>query len=109
MISKRFGKVNKVFLAEGVTGNNRMFSTSYHSTHETIHEQDVIKSTDFNRFKKCEFAGILADSNKTTFRVNFNCIQLSIQVEVEAPIHSSSDVISFYSKTRDDINQLLGI
>lgn len=74
ILSKQFGKADKVYITSNEGRNTRKFGKTFGRS-ETIQERDVIKPSEFLNLQVGEFAGLAVESNKPTFRTRFKQAQ----------------------------------
>ena len=107
ILSKQFGKADKVYITSNEGRNTRKFGKTFGRS-ETIQERDVIKPSEFLNLQVGEFAGLAVESNKPTFRTRFKQAQRSQPAELKKPDFSGS-VSDYYKRVRYDINKMLEI
>lgn len=106
ILSKQFGKADKVYITANEGRNTRKFGKTVGRS-ETVQERDVIKPSEFLNLQVGEFAGLAVESNKPTFRNRFKQAQRPQHAALEKPRFSGS-VSDYYKQVRYDINKLLG-
>lgn len=107
ILSKQFGKADKVYITSNEGRNTRKFGKTFGRS-ETIQERDVIKPSEFLNLQVGEFAGLAVESNKPTFRTRFKQAQRPQPAELKKPDFSGS-VSDYYKRVRYDINKMLEI
>lgn len=107
ILSKQFGKADKVYITSNEGRNTRKFGKTLGRS-ETIQERDVIKPSEFLNLQVGEFAGLAVESNKPTFRTRFKQAQRPQPAELKKPDFSGS-VSDYYKRVRYDINKMLEI
>lgn len=70
ILSKQFGKIDKVFTAQSKNTNRFGLSKGFGKS-ETIQERDKIKSGEFLQLKVGEFAGIVVETQEQHFKAQF--------------------------------------
>ena len=107
ILSKQFGKADKVYITANEGRNTRKFGKTVGRS-ETIQERDVIKPSEFLNLQVGEFAGLAVESNKPTFRSRFKQAQRPQPAVLDKPSFSGS-VSDYYKQVRYDINKMLEI
>lgn len=109
IFSKQFGKTDKTFVTSGESGQGLgRFILPNKSDTESVQERDIIRAGEFLQFGVGEFAGVVVESNRPTFRTRFKTVDRPPFNGLQKP-HKYADIYGYYKQVRHDVNKLLGI
>lgn len=105
ILSKQFGKIDKVYTTSGESSQDFTIGKSSSSKSETIQERELIKASEFLKLEVGEFAGILVESDRHYFRAKIKQVQREI-----TPLATETKDINYkeyYKIVRNEIKNLL--
>lgn len=106
ILSKQFGKAEKVFVTNSFNKKKHQMFGGNVGESESVQERDVIKASEFLGLQVGEFAGVVVESNKPTFKTRFKQAQRPLPAAMIIPTQNGS-IMDYYRQVRNDITQLL--
>lgn len=105
ILSKQFGKEDKIFIAENKSKSNTAWFKANEGRTEVLQERDIYKSSVFLNLNVGEFTGIAVDSNYKHFKGSFKMIERE-RVPLNRP-QNRGDIAGYYKQVRNDISIVL--
>lgn len=106
ILSKQFGKADKLFTTESKSRKGWDIKTTKGQS-ETVQERDIYKPSEFLNLAVGEFAGLVVESNRPTFKTKFKAAKRPEPVELQRP-QGRGAIMDYYRQVRHDIDKMFG-